>query len=137
MTYASETWVLKENTMQKLLVFERKILRGIFGPTKENQTWRIKTNEELDKLIKHGNIVNYIKAQRLSWFGHIHRMPDTRTAKKILKWNPLTNGPKGRLKNRWEDIIQDLRQIKIKNWITCVQDRAKWKDVIGKAKTSN
>jgi hypothetical protein len=41
-TYASETWVLKENIIQKLLIFERKILRGIFGPTKENQTWRIK-----------------------------------------------------------------------------------------------
>ena len=43
-TCASETWVLKENIIQKLLVFERKILRGIFGPTKENQTWRIKNN---------------------------------------------------------------------------------------------
>jgi len=51
-TYAPETWVLKETTIQKLLVFERKILR-IFGPTKANQIWRIKTNEELDKLIKH------------------------------------------------------------------------------------
>jgi len=30
--------------------------------------WRIKTNEELDKLIKHKNIVIYIKALRLSWF---------------------------------------------------------------------
>jgi len=75
-----ETWVLKENIIQKLLVFERKILRGIFGPMKENQT-RIKNNEELDKLIKHKNIVNYIKAQRLSWFGHIQRMPEARAAK--------------------------------------------------------
>ena len=138
MTYASETWVLSEHIIQKLLVFERKILRGIFGPTKQNQTWRIKTNEELDKLIKHGNIVNYIKALRLSWSGHIYRMLDTRTTKKILKWNPLTNRPKGRPKNRWEDnIIQDLRQMKIKNGITCVQDRAKWNVVVGKAKTSN
>ena len=45
-TYASKTWVLKETTIQKLLVFERKILRRIFGPKKENQIWRIKTNEE-------------------------------------------------------------------------------------------
>jgi hypothetical protein len=52
-TYASETWVLQETTIQKLLVFERKILRRIFGSTKENQIWRIKTNEELDKLIKY------------------------------------------------------------------------------------
>jgi hypothetical protein len=32
--YASETWILKETTFQKLLVFERKILRRIFGPKK-------------------------------------------------------------------------------------------------------
>jgi hypothetical protein len=61
-TYASETWVLKETVIQKLLFFERKILRRIFGPTKENEIWRIKTNEELDKFVKHKNIVNYIKA---------------------------------------------------------------------------
>jgi hypothetical protein len=53
--------------------------------TKENQIWRIKTNEELDKLIKRRNIANYIKAQRLSWYGHVERMPDTRTVKKIFK----------------------------------------------------
>jgi len=52
-------------------VFERKILRKIRGPTKEdNGNWRIKTNKELDELIKQRNIINYVKAQRLSWFGH-------------------------------------------------------------------
>ena len=137
MTYATETWVLKENIIQKPLVFQRKIRRGIFGPTKENQTWRIKNNEELDKLIKHGNIVNHTKVQRLSWFGHIQRMTETRAAKKIFQWNPLTTSPRGRPKYRWEDnIIQDLGHLKIKNWITCVQNRAKWKDVVEKAKTS-
>ena len=41
-TYACETWVLKENIIQKLMIFERKILRKIFGPTKEvNGLWRI------------------------------------------------------------------------------------------------
>jgi hypothetical protein len=78
--------VLKGTIIQKLLVFERKILRRIFGPAKENQTMRIKTNEEIDKLIKHKNIVNYIKAQRISWFGHVQRMSDTTTVKKIFNW---------------------------------------------------
>jgi len=83
-------------------------------------------------------IRNYIKAQRLSWFGHIQRMSKARATKKIFKWNPLTMRPRGRPKYRWEDnIIQDLGQIKIKSWLTCVQDRAKWKDVVEKAKTSN
>jgi len=115
-TYASETWVLKETIIQKLLVYERKILRRIFGPTKENQIWRVKTNEELDTLIKHKNIINHIKAQRLSWFGHIQRMPDTGTFKKIFNWKPLTKRSQGRLKYRWEDNIkQDICQLKIKN----------------------
>ena len=71
-----------------MLDFERKILRRIFGPTKENKIWRIKTNEELDKVIKHKNIVNRIKGQRLSWFGHVQRMPDTGTFKKIFNPYP-------------------------------------------------
>jgi hypothetical protein len=47
------------------MIFERKILRKIFGPTKElNGLWRIETNEELDKLIQLKNIM-FIKPQRL------------------------------------------------------------------------
>jgi len=134
----SSTWVLKETVIQKRLVFERKILRRIFGPTKENQVWRVKTNKELDKVIKHKNIINYIKAQRLSRFGHVQRMSDTRTVKKIFHWKPLTKISQGRPKYRWEDNIkQDICQLKIKNWIACVQDRGEWKEVVEKAKTFN
>jgi hypothetical protein len=65
-TYACKVWVLKETTKNKLIVFERKVLRKIFGPTKERYgTWRIKTNDEL---IRHKNIINHIKAQ----FGLTH-----------------------------------------------------------------
>ena len=106
---------IERNHNSETNVFERKILRRIFGPTKENQTWGVKTNEELDKLIKHKNIINYIKAQRLSWFGHVQRMPDTRTVKKIFNWKPLTKRSQGRPKYRWEDNIkQDICQMKIK-----------------------
>jgi len=35
-TYGCEAWVLKETIQKnKLMVFERKVLRRIFGPTKE------------------------------------------------------------------------------------------------------
>jgi hypothetical protein len=44
-TYAGETWVLKENIKTKLRVFERKVRRRIYGPTKEKDgTGRIKYN---------------------------------------------------------------------------------------------
>jgi len=50
--YACETWILKENIKTKLRVFERKVLRRIYGATKEKHgTWRIKSNEELNRLM--------------------------------------------------------------------------------------
>jgi len=68
------------------MVFERKVLRRIFGLTKERDgTWRIKTNDEFDELIRHKNVINHIKAQRLSWFGHLHRMPEERMVKKSVQ----------------------------------------------------
>jgi hypothetical protein len=88
-TYACETWVLKENIKSKLRVLERKVRRRIYGPTKESDgTWRIKSNEELNKLIGNKNIVNYIKAQRLAWFGHVHRMADNSMIKKYMNGHP-------------------------------------------------
>jgi hypothetical protein len=81
------------------MVFERKVLRKIFGPTKERDgTWRIKTNDELDELLRHNNI----NAQRLSWFGHLHRMPEERMVKRVYMWKPMLTGPIGRPKNRWK-----------------------------------
>jgi hypothetical protein len=35
-TYACETWILKETIINRLMVFERQVLRKIFGPTIEN-----------------------------------------------------------------------------------------------------
>ena len=41
--YGCETWVLKESIIQRLSVFERKIISKIFGSTEEiNCNWRIK-----------------------------------------------------------------------------------------------
>jgi len=128
-TYACETRVLKETIKNKLMVFERKVLRKIFGPTRERDgTWRIKTNDELDKLIRHKNIINYIKAHRLSWFGHLHRMSEERMVKKVYKWKPMLTKPLGRPKNRWEDDIRnDIKKLKIKDWTSCIQDCNNWK----------
>ena len=63
-TFGCEVWVLKETVKNKLMVFERKVLRKIFDPIKQRDgTWRIKTNNELDDLIRHKNVINQIKAQ--------------------------------------------------------------------------
>ena len=60
-TYASKTWVLKGNMINKLMMFERKIMRKIYGPSRnEDGYWRIKTNQ-LSDLLKVQNIMDLLK----------------------------------------------------------------------------
>ena len=48
---------LRKNIIQKLSVFERKILRKVSGPTKKKDgSWKINTNIGFDELIQHRNI---------------------------------------------------------------------------------
>jgi hypothetical protein len=99
-TYACETWVLKEDIKSKLKVFERKALRSIYGPTKESDgTWRIKSNDELNRLIGNKNIINYTKAQKLAWFRHVHCMPDNSMVKKVYEWTSALTRSLGSPKN--------------------------------------
>jgi len=118
------------------MVFERKILRKIFGPTYENGTWRIKTYQELDKIIKHKNIINFARVQRLGWYGHIERMQETRMVKAIYARKPISKGPMGRPKIRREDDVKkDVQRLKVPDWKTFDQDRRRWMEVDEKAKT--
>jgi hypothetical protein len=44
----------------------------------------------------------------------------------------------GRPKIIWENAIKDdLRPMKINNWIKCIQGPVKWKEAVEKAKTLN
>jgi hypothetical protein len=75
----------------RLLVFERRILKKNYGPTQDSDgTWRIKTNEELKNLIKKKNIVRFIKSQRLRWAADVIRMDTIRTVKKLTEWEPCS-----------------------------------------------
>jgi hypothetical protein len=59
--YGAETWTLTSKIEKMLMTWERKILRRIYGPTKENGHWRIKTNAKLITKSKSQDIVTVIK----------------------------------------------------------------------------
>jgi hypothetical protein len=61
-TYSSQTWILTAKDEKKLRIFERQKLRKIFGPVNIENTWRIRNNMEIDKLIEGAEIVRFIKA---------------------------------------------------------------------------
>jgi hypothetical protein len=84
LAYGSETWVLSKSDEAILGVFERKILRAIFGPTNHNGEWRIKYNNELYTLFKGSALITYIKINRLRWAGHVIRLEEQNPARRVF-----------------------------------------------------
>jgi len=90
--------------INKLIIFERKVMRKIYGPTRtEDGYWRIKTNQEINDILKGQNIIGFIKKQRLNWLGHVERMAEDNMVQRIKRWKPMPKRPIGRPKTRWED----------------------------------
>jgi len=65
--YGCETWSLTLREERRLMVFENKVLRRIFGPRMDEVTgdWRRLHNEELNVLYSSPNIVLVIKSSRM------------------------------------------------------------------------
>ena len=135
LTYAFETWTLSKTNERRLSMFERKVLRCIFGAKQENGTWRKRYNCELYEIFNESNIVNYIKVKRLGWAGHLVRMNNDRTLKKIFNTKPDGARSVGRPKLRWEDgVDQDMRILRSRNWKKIALNRDEWAKILKKTK---
>jgi len=64
-TYSSETWTLTAKDENNLGIFERQLLKKIFGPVKIDNIRRIRNNVEIDKLIEGADTARFIKEQRI------------------------------------------------------------------------
>jgi hypothetical protein len=109
-TYSSETWTLTAKDEKHLRIFERQILRKIFGPVNIDNIWRIRNNMEIDTLMEGAEIVGYIKEQRIKCLGHTQIKYQARPTKKLFDWKPMRTRPVGRPRQRWqEDVLEDLK----------------------------
>ena len=67
LTHGCEAWTLTNRDEQYLRIFERRILRKIFGPVQnEDGFQRIRMNYELNELIENADKVRFIKKQKNS-----------------------------------------------------------------------
>ena len=51
-------------------------------------------------------IETFVGANRLRWFGHVSRMPETRTPKYLLDWKPAHGKrSRGRPRRNWHQCV--------------------------------
>jgi AAA+ ATPase superfamily predicted ATPase len=101
----------------------------------ENGTWRPRTNEETADLYKEPDIVTEIKRNRLRWIGHVERMEDSRSVKKIFKGKPEGRRGTGRPRKRYlDDVEDDLEQLGVRGWRRKASEREEWAKILKEAK---
>ncbi|GFX52023.1 reverse transcriptase domain-containing protein [Trichonephila clavipes] len=118
--YASETWTLNLENIRALETSERKALRAIFGPVKDQECWRTRYNFELYRLYKEPQVTRVIRSNRLRWLGHIWRSPENNQTRAYTFKNHMGSRTRGRPPTRWiDDVESDLKTLNIKNWQSC------------------
>jgi hypothetical protein len=81
-------------------------------------------NYELNELIGNADIVRFIKSRRTAWLGHVMRMDDKKTPKRILQWKPMGTRTGGRPRKRWiAGIEEDLQIMGVRRWRKHVKKR--------------
>ena len=104
----------------------------------DDSYWRIKTNQEINDILKGQNIIGFIKKQRLNWLGHVERMGEDNNVQKIKRQKPMSKIPIRRPKIRWEDdVLEDIKSMNVRNWKNVAQNRDRWKKVVEQARTLN
>ena len=71
---------------RRLRLFENRVLRGIFGPKRDEVTreWRKLHNEKLNDLYSSPNIVRVTKSRRMRRSVHVTRMGERRAIYRVL-----------------------------------------------------
>ena len=132
--FGSEIWAVAEMGMKRLGTGERKILRTR-GLAVEQGIWRKRTDQQLRELRRNLDLVADIKKKKLEWNGHVVRMDQGWTLKKIFE-NKLEDSRRMRRPRlRWlENVQKDLREIKFKIWQQKALDREELAFVIKETK---
>jgi hypothetical protein len=60
LTYASETCELSTADKKALAIYDRNVLKSIYGLIKDNNEWRIRYNYELHALYEDMDIITFV-----------------------------------------------------------------------------
>ena len=96
-----ETLSLTLREERRLMVFEKRVLRRVFGPKRGEVTgeWRKLHNEDFSYLCS-PNINRVIKSRRMRWAGHVACMGERRGIYRVLVGKPEEKRPLRRPRHR-------------------------------------
>jgi hypothetical protein len=105
--HGCETWSLTLRQERRLRVFEKRVLRRIFGPKSDEVTgeWRKLHYGELHNLYSSPDIIRQIKSRRVRWAGYLACIGKSRKLYRVLVGMAKGKIPLGRLMHRWKDGI--------------------------------
>ena len=80
--------------------------------------------------------IRFGKAQRLKWLGYIMGMEDNRLVVSITEWKPLGMIVKKKpWKRCMDDLLDDVKIMRMTNWMRNVRNREVLHKIVEKAKT--
>jgi len=94
--------------MERLDRFERKVLRRIFEPRRDEDSpgfRNLRSNDEVMAMYGDISVSTFIRVKRLQWVGHVARMGSERLPRTIMYSRPEGNRPVGRPRLRWHDQV--------------------------------
>ena len=126
--YGCETWSLTLREERRLMVFENRVLRRIFGTNRDQVRgeWRKLHNDQFNDLNFSPNIFWVIKLRKMRWAGHVACMGERRGVYRVLVGKNEGKRPLGKPRRRQEDNIKmDLQKVGCGciDWIELAQDR--------------
>ena len=104
MLHGSETWAPTKDTTAWLMRNDRAMLRWMYN-TKPNQEV---SKQELMEKFKIAPLENMLRANHLSWYGHVERSSGWINRCRSIKV-PRTKGP-GQPKKTWDETVRGNRK---------------------------
>jgi hypothetical protein len=103
--YGCKTWSLTLREKHRPRVFDNRVLRRIFGPTRDGMVggWRKLHNEKFHNLYCSPSIIRTIKSRRMRWAGNVAGIGENRSGYRILLGETEGKRPLGRSRRRWEN----------------------------------
>ena len=128
-----EVWPALKKYLSHLEVFQMNCLKFLCGYTWKDHQTNVRVREQCHL----PSICGQVRYRRLSWLGHVARMPTDRLPLQVLFSHIAGPGIRGRPRESWRSIVHsDLTELNIScDWFSLAASRLVWRQLIKPVRT--